>query len=356
MGVFGMTDKPKDKGKDGKKIVSDKDAIDALPLSMIPLSSSTLKSARLVKNSRLETSVELHNDPVTGSLQIRPEDIVDSQAGSKEDQEIVSKLSALPSYDIYSLRSSLKKLGIEVDDTVLELSDGMKDTLHRYTLEFTRPLIRNIFGSGEEQKVDAETLLKMFNDPDKTLVAMRLKRMAQKTGMQLSEIPVFLEDYSDVFLSVAYYRHTFQTVVPDINRFWLWLGDLRTQREVATAHRTLASCKRVEDSLRFLSTSIRERLAKFQSGFELFWGDINRDSFERLRKDIEENHAGMGAVLCGLVVKMRNWSQEFPDNAIGSPSKRSQFVITELEPGLEHLKTMENEARERIGLTLVHIF
>jgi len=353
-----MADNPKDKdkGKDGKKTISDSDAIDALPLSMIPLSSTTLKSARLVKNARLETAVEIHNDPVAGSLQIRPEDIVDSLAGSIEDQALVSKLATLPSYDVYSLRSSLKRLGIEVDDTVLELSDGMKDTLQKYTQEFTRPLIRNIFGSGADEDADTETLMIMFNDPDKTRVAMRLKQMAQKTGLSLAEIPKFIEDYSDVFLSVAYYRHTFQSVVPEINRFWMWLAELRTQREVATAHRTLASCKRVEDSLRFLSTSIRERLTKFQGGFESFWGDINKDSFEKLRKEIEENHAGMGAVLCGLVVKMRHWSHEFPDNAIGSPAKRTQYVVTELEPGLEILKTMENEARERIGLSLVHIF
>jgi len=348
------SDKSKGSGKGSKPPISDRDAIDALPLAMIPLSSSTLKSARLIKNSRLETAVEIHNDPITGSLQIAPEDIVQARAGSAEDQAIVTKLSMLPSYDVYSLRSSLRRLGIDVDDTVLELSDNMKDTLSKYSQEFTRPLLRHIFGEGDEP--DADSLMKIFNDPDKTRVTQRLRLMADKTGMPLTEIPTFLADYSDVFLSVAYYRHTFQGIVPDINRFWLWLSDLRTQREVATAHKTLASCKKVEDSLRFLSTSIRERLTKFQNGFEGFWGDINRPSFEKLRSEIEENHAGMGAVLCGLVVKMRNWSHEFPDNAIGGPLKRSQYVITELEPGLEHLKTMENEARARIGLTLVHIF
>lgn len=354
-----MADKPKDtdsKDKNRKHTVSDKDAIDALPLSLIPLSSSTLKAARLVKNSRLETALELHHDPVAGSLQIRPEDIVQAQAGSKEDQEIVSKLSHLPSYDVYSLRSSLKKLGIDVDDTVLELSADMKDTLQRYSVEFTRPIIREIFGTGQEEDSEPGTLIKLFTDPDKARVARRLNAMAQKTGMTVAEVPQFLQGYSDVFLSVVYYRHTFYSAVPEINRFWLWLGDLRTQREVAASPRTLASCKKVEDSLRFLSTSIRERLASFQHSFEGFWENINKPAFEKLRHDIEENHAGMGAVLCGLVVKMRSWSQEFPDNAIGSPSKRAQYVLTELEPGMEQLKQMENEARARIGLSLVHIF
>ena len=58
--------------------------------------------------------LELHNDPVSGSLQIRPEDIPSAFPGvSKSDQDIISGLASLKSYDVYSLRLSLKKLGIE---------------------------------------------------------------------------------------------------------------------------------------------------------------------------------------------------------------------------------------------------
>jgi hypothetical protein len=323
---------------------------------MIPLSSTTLKSARLVKNSRLETAVELHNDPISGSLQIRPEDVADSFPGHEEDQKIISSLAGLHSYDVYSLRMSLKKLGIEVDKTVLELSDNMKDRLDHYAVEFTRPLILNIFGTGAGEMTDQSNLIKIFRDPDRVRVAQRLRIMAQKTGIQVEQLPKFLENYNDIFLSVAYYRHSFEIVVPDINRFWMWLGDLRTRREVMSSARTVASCKKVEESLRFLTSSIRERLGRFRGAFEGFWGDMNSNSFERLRKEIEDNHVGMGAVLCGLVVKMHHWSQAFPDNEVGGPATRAQFLVSEMEPGLEQLKAMENDARARIGLTLVHIF
>ncbi|MEZ0223192.1 MAG: hypothetical protein ACAH83_01450 [Alphaproteobacteria bacterium] len=354
-----MTEKSKDnkgKGGKGKAPVSDKDAIDTLPLSMIPLTSNTLKSARLIKNSRLETAVELHNDPISGSLQIRPEDVADSFPGAVGDQEIIASLSKLHSYDVYSLRTSLKKLGIKVDNTVLELSDNMKDRLDQYAVEFTRPLILNIFGTGATDLNDQGGLVKIFRDPDRVRVAQRLRLMAQKTGIPVEELPKFLENYNDVFLSVAYYRHSFEIVVPDINRFWLWLGDLRGKREVASSARTSASCRKVEESLRFLSGSIRERLGRFRGSFESFWGDMNPQSFEKLRREIEDNHVGMGAVLCGLVVKMHNWSQAFPDNEVGGPATRAQYLVSEMEPGLEHLKEMENDARARIGLTLVHIF
>ncbi|MDE1152119.1 MAG: hypothetical protein PW788_06220 [Micavibrio sp.] len=360
-----MADKPSDSeknnmdksgGKKAKPVLTDADAIDTLPLSIIPLSTSSLKSAKLVKNSRLETALEIHNDPIAGRLQINPADVVKAQVGSAQDKIILERLATLPSYDVYSLRSSLKRLGIPIDETVLELSDGMKDTLQKYTQEFTHPLILHIFGEEGAGPDTTANILKLFNDTDKTRVALRLKMMSEKTGMSMAEIPAFLADYSDVFLSVAYYRHTFYSVVPDVSRFWLWLNELRNLREDATSPRTLASARKVEESLRFISGSIRERLAIFQKGFDLFWTNISKESFAQLQKEVEENHAGMGAVLCGLVVKMRNWSQAFPDNDIGSPAKRAQYIITEMEPGLEQLKLLENDARGRIGLSVVHMF
>jgi hypothetical protein len=62
----------------------------------------------------------------------------------------------------------------------------------------------------------------------------------------------------------------------------------------------------VEENLRFLCTSIRERQADFRVAFELFLGDMNSKSFERLRQQIAGNYTGLGAVLCGVVVKMRD--------------------------------------------------
>ncbi len=350
-----MADKPKDKAKSGKDKISDGDAIDALPLAIIPLSNSSLRAARLVKNSRLETSLEIHNDPIAGSLQINPADVVQAQVGSAEDQKLLEKLAQLPSYDIYSLRTSLRRLNIPVDDPMLQLSDNMKETLQRYTHEFVHPLMVYIFGNQPEADAQAN-LMKFLTDTDKLLVAKRLKTMSQQTGMSLAEIPPFLASYSDVFLSVAYYRHTFHSIVPDVSRFRQWLEELRTSGEDAPSPRTLAGARQVESSLRFLTTSLRERLARFQASFELFWQEVNAETFARLQREIEENHASMGAVLCGVVVKMRGWAAEFPDNEIGSPTKRAQYIITQMEPGLDQLLALENSARERLGLSSVQMF
>jgi hypothetical protein len=321
------------------------DTIDRLPLSMIQLSSATLKSAQLVKNSQMETMVELHSDPMSGSLQIRPQDISQSFAISKEDQATLNKLSTLKSYDVYSLRGNLEKLGVKAEEKALEISDGMKEKLNAYALEFTRPLILNIFGDGSGDAQDKESLQKLFRDPDVRLVQSRLKVMSQKTGMTVEEIPVFLKNYSDLFQSGAYYRHGYDNISADMGRFWPWMNDLKSHREVCALQGSVASCKKVEDALKFLCTSIEERLTEFKGGFEAFWGNMNKKSFERLRRQVEGNHTSMGAVLCGVTVKMRDWSKTFPDNNTGGTSTRLKHVTTKLEPGLEQLRVSENDAR-----------
>lgn len=328
----------------------EQDALDKLALSMIPLSSTALRNARLIKTTRMETTLELLNDPIAGSLQMRPDDIAKNIASTtSRDQAIIRALAALNSYDVYSLRGNLKRIGLELEDKQnLDLSEEMKTTLHHYMLAFTRPLVDRIFGY---EKFDGtQDINLLLNDPDVTRVRENLRIMSEKTGIPLEDIPPFLASYSDVFLSVAYYRHSFESMADEIDRFMQWIGDLQQTRDIKSSPRMLNACRNTEDIVYKLTGSVRERMARFNKAFHMFWSDINKESFEQLRRQVEENHDGMGAVLCGLLVKLRTWSYEFPDNSVGSPSKRVTFVMTEIEPGLEKLKIFENEARKAIDL------
>ena len=351
-----MTKKDKNDKHSEQNQNADRDAIDKLSLSSIPLASNALKGAKLIKNARMETTVELHNDPLSGSLQVAPENIGDFMKTSPRDQAIINSLAGLHSFDVYSLRTNLKKLGVEVEDAEsLELSDDMKEGLSIYSMEFIRPLVEKIFGQGREDLHTSEGLQRIFRDPDMARVKENLKIMAARTGIPLADIPKFLEEYSDVFLSVAYYRYGFESVGPDVDRFLFWMHDLRAHRDTAASPKGAAQCKQVEETMRFLANSIRERLGQFQSGFETFWKDINHNSFQQMRTQIEENHASMGSVLCGVIVKMHLWKKEFPDNNVGGPSTRIKFVMTELEPGLVRLKDLELEARKRLGMKPVKV-
>jgi hypothetical protein len=273
-------------------------------------------------------------------------------AVSLRDQDIVNSLAGLYSYDVYSLRANLKRLGVEITDVdALELSDDMKEQLAVYSLGFIGPLVEKIFGQGISELNNKDALQNIFRGSDAARVRENLKIMSAKTGMPLTEIPKFIEEYSDLFLSVAYYRYSFESISADIDRCLSWVLGARSHRDVASSPRTIAQCKQVEVILRFLSNSIRERLALFRACFEKFWEDINRDSFQRMRQQIEENHTSMASALCGLVVKINLWKKEFPDDVKGNPAVRAKFVVTELEPGLMRLKEFENQARKKLGLS-----
>ena len=342
--------------KDSKSIPAkqDRDAIDRLSLENIPLASQALKNARLVKNVRMETAIELHNDPLTGSLQIKPEDIAQTFTTiSAQDLKVITALSSLNSYDVYSLRSTLKKAGIAVDEKELELSAEMKAGLSVKVTSYTRPMLKKIFGNGSGVDMnDSEAFNKILRDPNVAKVRENLKIITQKTGIPLDEIPSFLESYGDVLMSVAYYHYSFEGLQKEMQRFQEWIkASQANKKDASVSPQAWARCRKCADMLRFLAISLHERMQILDKNFENFWKNINKDSFVSLRKEIEENHTSIGATICTLSVKLRAWSEAFPDNIVGGPIKRSTFVITEMEPGLERLMLVENEARRKSKLT-----
>lgn len=320
-------------------------SFDTLSLSMMPLKSETLRKAQLVKNAQMETMVQLISDPKAGNLQIRPDQIADNFAISAEDQQIVDKLSALKSFDVYSLRTNLKSLGIEVNSAELQLSTTTKEKLRRYSLEFTRPLIISIFGNDDGADMgNDENLFKIFRDPDKARVTQHLKTMSEKLGIAVEGIPQFLMDYNDLFMSGAYYRHTYDTVQPTVARFNLWMQDVKSMRDVESSPQAAKAAQKTEEAMKFLIMCVGVRMDNFKTGFEGFWQKMSKQNFDRLRRKAEDNNVGMGALLCGLTVKMDDWKKNFPDNDAGSPQTRMKYMLS-FATGIEKLQNNERDAQ-----------
>ncbi len=177
----------------------DKDSLHVLPLSIIPLDTRSLRRARLIKNDRLESVVELFKDEQAGSAQLGVEDLA-QMFGWPADSEpadvtVLRKLSLLPSYDVYSLRIQLRELGIPINDHEdLKLSEGKSEELRSYMTIFTRPLIEQIFADDDSDVRTIDDIFGLFRDPDKTKVLARLETIARKLGIDIEGVPTFLED------------------------------------------------------------------------------------------------------------------------------------------------------------------
>ncbi|MDA0239942.1 MAG: hypothetical protein O3A84_07940, partial [Proteobacteria bacterium] len=110
-----MENKPEGDGKQEQRsnretFVSDedRDSLHTLSLSLIPIEQPTLQRARLIKNARLDSVVELFSGKDTGSGQLYIKEIPAAlewpEDASFSDKSILNSLATLASYDVYSLR------------------------------------------------------------------------------------------------------------------------------------------------------------------------------------------------------------------------------------------------------------
>ena len=139
---------------------SDRDSLSILPLSIIPLETPGLRRARMVKNSHLESVLELFNYEGSGSGQVKIEALGQVFSSiTSSDSASLRMLSKLNSYDVYSLRITLRQLGIAIDDSsVLKLSQSKQRELDDYMKDFTQQLIFHVYGSGNDMHTYANAI------------------------------------------------------------------------------------------------------------------------------------------------------------------------------------------------------
>ena len=109
----------------------DRDSLYALPLSIVPLQTQGLRQARMVKNTHLDSVLELFHEEDGGSGQIDIREVGKafgwSSSQGHPDYSILYKLQEMPSFDVYSLRILLRDQDIPVNDIdELKLSESKR--------------------------------------------------------------------------------------------------------------------------------------------------------------------------------------------------------------------------------------
>jgi len=335
-------------GPDDRDEDAARDSLHILPLSTLPLVTPGLRRARLIKNVRLQTAVELFNDAHTGSGQVSPSQLrMHFGAGTPDldrDLTMLGRVSQAASFDVYSLRIELRRLKIGVDEHAsLRLSDRRKQQLTKYMRVFTRPLIESVYGVDDVQAQSMDDLIRLFAEPDVAEVRRRLLLMADRLDIAMPEIPAFLEEYGDIFLSLAYFKQCLDEIVPDVQNFLAWMDVLRSSSEIRRDIRHARMLDEVGRDLTEIATSITGRFESFDNRSKDFWRNINAHSFRAIRELITAHHVTIGGVLCGLAVKMNLWKARFSTG--GGPIRRLEFIRSEILPGLSHIRSLEQSAR-----------
>jgi hypothetical protein len=332
--------------EDKKRVQEDMDSLYAVPLSILPLETRGLKRARMVKNVKLQSAIEVFADKETGSGQLDVEDLPAEfdwpEDKTHPDLIILRKLSVLTSYDIYSLRITLREHGIPVnDDVALKLSDDKQAELAGYMRSFTMPLIMQIYGSEDVSIQSFQDVVGLFKDPDVRKARDKLQQMADKLEIELMEVPRFLEDYGDIFLSLSYYRNSLDAIMPVVNEFLDSMEGIRSNWQLRNDPALMKTCTMVENTVNGTCASISGRFEDFNKASKTMWNNLNAERFRAVKDMIQSYHTTIGGVLCGLTVKMIHWKRLFPDPELGGPVRRSEFIMSEMKQGLSRMRDMD---------------
>ena len=326
-----------------KQFRRDLDSLHVLPLRILPLASTALQRAKMVKDSRLNSAIEIFSNKATGSGLVYLDNLKAATFGMsrrefKADQALLESLGRLNSFDVYSLRICLRELQIEVEsDSYLDLSDEKKGELVDYMKAFTMPLIKQVYGTTDIDAADAGDIVKLFSDPDVEVAIQKLRRLSDTLDIDLQDIPKFLEDFSDIYLSLAYYQQYLDDITPKIIAFIDEMLMLKKNWQLRQDPRLMGACDALEASLNDLIASVTGRFEAFSRNTDRMWENINAERFRKVEALIKAHHSTIGGILCGIGSKMYSWRSTFQDAQAGGLLARAEVIISEIVPGLDKI-------------------
>lgn len=333
----------------GRDLDYEKDSLHILPLDMVPVDTPGLGQSRMIKNVHFESMIEVFQNDEAGSGQIDPARLGNMfgwPKGQKHpDGVLIAKLSLLQSFDVYSLRMSLRNLGIEIEDNShLALSESKTRELDRYMRVFTRPLIDIVYSGNEETGIsDIGELVNSFRDKDNKAAIENLRKLSTQLKVILSQLPVFLTDYGDVFLSLAYFKDRFDDISSKTEFFLDKLALVKSDSSLQAVPQIMATVASVEEELGDLMSSISGRIESFDKHTATMWENLNESSFRKVKLLIESNHATIGGMLCGLQIKMDGFHGEFYQKEL-TTRQIADYIAQNIKPGIDRINNIARSA------------
>jgi hypothetical protein len=344
-----MTETAQNPGRDDVEEIADedRDSLHTLPIQILPITTRTFRRARLVKNSRLESVVELFSGAGSGRGQIEVS-CVGRYVGLDRtpphpDVKLLQTVASLPSFDVYSLRILLRAKAISVaDSSALKLSPAKIASLSNYMAHFTRPLVTEVFGR-DTTGAQFTDIVGMFRGESATAVRERLTKLADRLGITIDKIPKFLEDYADIFMSLSYYRQCLDELLPQVENFMEGMAIVRGSQQLGRDRSLMETVGTIEAAVNGMLSSVTGKIESFERSTNDMWRDLTADRFQRIETLVSHYHTSIGGALCAMSVKMDAWTSQFP-NSSGGVARRAAFIMSDMRQGIEHLQVPGDDA------------
>ena len=161
----------------------------------------------------------------------------------------------------------------------------------------------------------------------------------------MNEIPKFLDDFADIYLSLAYFQDYVDDLTPKLIEMIEDLQGLQTNRQLRQDPHILNTLNRVGSELNGLLASVTSRFEAFRQHSDRMWDSITAAKFQQIRDHVISSQKTVGGVLCDLGIKLNSWQEWFPDTDAGGPIARVEMLFSEILPGQDKLAEMERQGR-----------
>jgi hypothetical protein len=198
---------------------------------------------------------------------------------------------------------------------------------------FTERLIVEVFGSEDSDIKDFSDVMALYQNPDRELARKKLSQLATSLDIEVPEVPGFLEDYGDVYLSLAYYQEVLESISQATLEFMDSLHQLRRHPQLRQDHSLMGICDRLQKKVERLQGTAKKRFKIIESYTDKMWDEIDADKFRDFKKIVIDNHTALGAILCTLAVKMSAWERKSPTQSAGGIFNRAEFVRVGMQRG-----------------------
>ena len=169
--------------------------------------------------------------------------------------------------------------------------------------------------------------------------------MAGKLQINLQEVPRFLEEYADIYLSIAYGRDCLNALIPRIVSFGDAMEEFRDNYELSKDRRLMQSIDFINDTLTDVTASVVSRFESFDRASESMWDNITAESFAKVKTMVRNHHVLVGTILCSLTVKMNGWQDVL--SARGGLLRRADFVRSDMMQGMEKISKIEETVQQQ---------
>ena len=177
--------------------------------------------------------------------------------------------------------------------------------------------------------------------PPALSVAFRRAARKVQLNIRITQIPTFLEDYGDVYLSLAYFRHCLDQNMPIVNSFCDVLPEITQSNLLKDNLGLMQTCRFIENRLESAVTQIAGIIETFRVNTESMWENLSPDGFNSMVDVIHAYQTKLGGALCALHVKMKLWSDMFPNKDVGGVQRRAEFIMTHMRQGIDKIEEID---------------